>query len=223
MYTIYKITNLVNRKCYIGQTKNSLKQRFKAHKNDKNASMHNIIQKYGVENFSIVAIDYANNRSEAIEKEVFWTIFFKSTDSDYGYNKVEGDGMLKGEKNPNFGKHLPLETRKKISNTLKGRYVGEKNPNFGKHPSKETLEKVSGQNHWTTRKKFTKEALKKKHDALYRKPTFRSRPVRCVETGEVQPFAKEFHYKYGYDGDKILECCKGRRKTHHGLHWEYAD
>lgn len=245
MYTIYKITNLINQKCYIGQTKHSIQNRFGEHKKVKTGTMYNVIKQYGKENFSIKAIDYANTRSEAIEKEAFWTVFFKTHISDYGYNKaigasyygrvvseetrkklsisLKGKPGLNGEENPNFGKHLPLETRQKISNTLKGRYVGEKSPNFGKHPSKETLEKVSGENHWTTRKEYPKEALKKKHDALYRKPTFRSRPVRCVETGEVQPMAKEFYYKYGYSDSKILACCKGIRKRHHGFHWEYAD
>lgn len=84
-------------------------------------------------------------------------------------------------------------------------------------------EKHSGENHWTRRKGFSKEALQKKHDALYRKPSGRSKPVRCVETGEVFSFAKEFEYRYGYCSSKILACCKGHRNTHHGLHWEYAD
>lgn len=210
MYTIYKITNLVNQKCYIGQTKHSIQNRFAGHKNKKNGPMYSVIKQYGKENFSIKPIDYAETYSEAVEKESFWTVFFKSNNSQYGYNK-------------NIGNNLCQEVKESISNTLKGRYAGEKNPYYGKHHSPEVLEKISGENHWTTRKEYPKEALKKKHDALYRKPTFRSRPVRCVETGEVQPMAKEFYYKYGYLDCKILDCCKGRRKTHHGFHWEYAD
>ena len=38
------------------------------------------------------------------------------------------------------------ELRKKISDSLKGRYVGEKNPNYGKHHSKEAKEKISMSN-----------------------------------------------------------------------------
>lgn len=95
----------------------------------------------------------------------------------------------------------------------------------GAHPKTEEFVKLknSGKNHWSYGKKLPKETLQKKHDALYRKPSGRSRPVRCVETGEVQPFAKEFFYKYGYQHSKILECCKGRRQTHRGFHWEYAE
>ena len=81
---------------------------------------------------------------------------------------------------------------------------------------------LSGEHHWTNHKKFSSEALQRKHDALYQKPSGRSRPIKCIETGEVMPYAKGFHYKYGYNHGKILECCKGRRKTTNGLHWEYA-
>lgn len=82
--------------------------------------------------------------------------------------------------------------------------------------------KLSGENHWTRNRSFSNETLKKKHDALYRKPSGQSKPVRCVETGEVFYCAKEFEYRYGHSLTKIIACCKGRRKTHHGYHWEYV-
>ena len=46
---------------------------------------------------------------------------------------------LKGENNPNYGKTLSKETRKKISEALKG----ENNPMLGKKHSKETRKKIS--------------------------------------------------------------------------------
>ena len=88
--------------------------------------------------------------------------------------------------------------------------------------TEETRRKHSGENHWTTRKSFPEKSLKKKHEALYRKPSGRSKPVRCVETGEVFYCAKEFEYRYGHQLSKIIACCKGKRSSHHGLHWEYV-
>ena len=41
------------------------------------------------------------------------------------------------------GKKLSEETRRKMSESRKGKYVGEKSPNFGKHPSEETRRKLS--------------------------------------------------------------------------------
>jgi len=38
---------------------------------------------------------------------------------------------LSGDKNYNYGKHLPEETRRKISLSRKGKYIGENNPLYG--------------------------------------------------------------------------------------------
>ena len=57
---IYKITNLINNKIYIGQTINPISQRWSAHKSHaKNGSTHKLgraIRKYGEENFKIELI-----------------------------------------------------------------------------------------------------------------------------------------------------------------------
>ena len=51
---IYKITNLVNSKIYIGQTIRSLKERFRQHIYKQGCTyLHNAILKYGKENFKI--------------------------------------------------------------------------------------------------------------------------------------------------------------------------
>ena len=52
-------------------------------------------------------------------------------------------GLFVGEKNPMFGKHHSEETRRKISEVNKGVLSGEKNPMFGKHRSEETKKKIS--------------------------------------------------------------------------------
>lgn len=55
---IYRITNLVNNKIYIGQTIRDLKVRFKQHCYKKGCTyLHNAILKYGKENFKIELIE----------------------------------------------------------------------------------------------------------------------------------------------------------------------
>ena len=51
--------------------------------------------------------------------------------------------IFSGEGNPFYGKHHSDETKKKISDSLKGKYQGEKHPFYGKHHSKESLQKIS--------------------------------------------------------------------------------
>ena len=48
---IYKITNSINGKIYIGQTRQALKERFRQHCKAKTGAISFSIKKYGKENF----------------------------------------------------------------------------------------------------------------------------------------------------------------------------
>jgi len=90
---IYKCTNLVNGKVYIGQTVRSLKERIKDHiqssKNPKSV-FHYAIKKYG-DNFSWDIIDSAIDKEELDYKEKYWINQYKSYASTHkGYNVHEG-------------------------------------------------------------------------------------------------------------------------------------
>ena len=64
MIGIYKITNKINGKCYIGQSIN-IKQRWKGHRKDAfwlngpdyQYPLYKAIRKYGIENFSFEVIE----------------------------------------------------------------------------------------------------------------------------------------------------------------------
>lgn len=87
MYTIYKMTNLVNGKIYVGQTCRSVDARLRDHTTKINASMYYPIHKYGKENFKIEPIDYAESKDDALKKESEWIRFLDSTNPEIGYNK----------------------------------------------------------------------------------------------------------------------------------------
>lgn len=54
---IYKITNNINGKVYIGQTINSIKERIRGHLKEPSGYFPKALRKYGIENFTIEAID----------------------------------------------------------------------------------------------------------------------------------------------------------------------
>lgn len=88
---IYKITNTINQKVYIGQTIATLKTRWNSHvyesKRDKlNFPIYRAIRKYGVNNFIIEEIDFSNNIDELNLKETFHILKNKSNKPKYGYN-----------------------------------------------------------------------------------------------------------------------------------------
>lgn len=124
---IYKITNKINNKIYIGQTVNSLEQRFNRHKQDAlsgrlNTHFARALRKYGVENFIAEIIDTAQTQEELTQKEYYWIGYYHSFEQ--GYN--ETNDMFKCGGNTYAGKtQKELEA---ISSKLRESKLGGKNP-----------------------------------------------------------------------------------------------
>lgn len=103
---IYKITNLINGKCYIGQTTNS-KRRFSEHRakgygSENNKVLYYAFDKYGLNNFSFEVIEEQIENYN--EREKYWIRYYDSFEN--GYNQTEG-----GEEPPlNIGENSPFAT-----------------------------------------------------------------------------------------------------------------
>ena len=85
---IYKTTNLINRKIYIGQKKSLI---FLG--NDYLGSvkyLKNAINKYGIENFEVQLIEKAETKQQLDELEKFYIKQFNSIDKNIGYNIANG-------------------------------------------------------------------------------------------------------------------------------------
>ena len=116
---IYKITNVLNGKIYIGQTRKTLKERFQAHINraergDK-GHLHPAMRKYGYDNFKCEIIEEIDeslpNALDILnEREIYWIDYYDSTDNKKGYNILLG-----GDINP---MDCPI-SRKRHSETMK--------------------------------------------------------------------------------------------------------
>ena len=81
---VYKITCLINRKLYIGQTRKSVEKRFKQHARA-NSLIGRAIRKYGVENFKIEIIEHCESKAQLNERENFWIDTLNSKKPN-GYN-----------------------------------------------------------------------------------------------------------------------------------------
>jgi len=118
---IYKATNTINGKVYIGQTIQKFRTRQLQHRNDKrNKSLiTKAINKYGFNNFNWNVIDTATSLEELNEKEMYWIEKYNSIKN--GYNQTTGGKNFK----------MSDETKLKMSGPKKDttNYKGYTNPN----------------------------------------------------------------------------------------------
>ena len=94
---IYKITNKINNKCYIGQTIKNAEERWREHQahafgthpNDVNKTLYKAIRKYGLENFTFEVLQDNIETYEQLDKaEIYWIDFYNSFIK--GYNETFG-------------------------------------------------------------------------------------------------------------------------------------
>ena len=91
MAYIYKITNKINNKIYIGKTERDIEKRFKEHCNNafkeniENRPLYAAMRKYGIENFYITLIEETESPEQ---REIFWIEQLQSF--KYGYNATHG-------------------------------------------------------------------------------------------------------------------------------------
>lgn len=94
---IYKITNTINNKVYIGQTIKPLQKRFSQHKNNYNKpyfsqlALYQAFKKYGLDNFTFEEIEQVP-QDQLDEREKYWISYYDSYNT--GYNSTLGGRLV---------------------------------------------------------------------------------------------------------------------------------
>lgn len=190
---VYKITNLVNGKIYIGKhSTDDLDDGYMG----SGKRLHQAYKKYGLENFNKEVIDYYNSEDELNQGEIYWIAKFNSTDQNIGYNLTYGgEGEIPTEEvrrklsEAHRGKKLSEEHRRKIGEFWKGkpsRYKGKhhteeykmkmrelmkgvNHPMYGKHHTEESRRKISEARKDTQRSEATKKKMSESAKSAWQK------------------------------------------------------
>lgn len=199
---IYKITNDINNKVYIGQTTYSLEERWKHHIADASRYPYKIyraINKYGIEHFQIQLIEECPNE-DLDKKEIYWIGKYNSYEN--GYNStLGGNGVLKYDHNEilnlwNQGYHL-IDIANKYN--AHPDVVGKIVRSFG-ITKEEIYHRGAGNN--------------RKLIAQYDKNN---------NLIKIYPSGSEAARQTGNAQGNISKCCLGKIKTCGGYIWKYID
>lgn len=218
---IYMIQNKVNGKIYIGQARD-IEKRWGTHKAELRGNYH--INKHlqrswnrdGEDNFEFTVICKCDE-NQLNTMEIDYISKLRTYDPAYGYNKTYG-----GE----GGRHTK-ETRKKMSESSKGKHLSEETKkklselNKGKIMSEETRKKLSeskkGKNHPSYGKHFSEEHRKKMSESTKIPIVQLTLEEELVKIYESQSEAE----RNGFGQPGISRCCRGKSKTHKGYKWMY--
>lgn len=234
---IYKTTNLITGKIYVGQKKSD---KFLAEKYlGSGKRLREAINKYGEENFKVELIEEINSSELMDIREIYWISYYNATNGDIGYNLSEGGNVnrtMVGENNPFYGKHHNEEAKAKMKEAHKHRIYRKHTEeeklkiglrHKGKIVSEKTKQKLSenaknNPNYGMKGKHFTEEAKKKISIAKLGKHTKASGTIYVTnDINEIRVSADELQ-KYldngWHRGRKKFtdEACKNISKGHKG-------
>lgn len=120
IFCVYKITNLINHKLYIGITKRNPKIRFNEHFSNKNELLYKAKEKYGKENFSLEIIEKDIPEDNIDEKERYYIKLYNSLVPN-GYNLSIGG--ISNKSISDEGKQKLKECNLDINNPKCNKYI----------------------------------------------------------------------------------------------------
>lgn len=243
---IYKITNLINNKIYIGKTITTPNKRFKRHisssfnKNNTgyNCYLHSSIRKYGKENFVVEEICYCDE-NELSRAECYFIKIHKEKGFSLMNLTDGGEGMCGYKPSKETIEKIKKKNSIKVYQyDLEGNFIkcfnSIKTASIENNLFDSSIIKVckgqilsSGGYLWSYEyKDMTLESQNNKTKSYKSKGANRttSRPVLMIDiNGNI---VKRYEYlrevlKDGYDNGTISKVCNRRLKTAYGFNWKF--
>ena len=195
---IYKITNKVNGKSYIGQSKRPINKRWNRHISDAlsnrlDTHFARAIRKYGVKNFSVEEIDSSDSQEELNHLENYYIHLYDCIEN--GYNETDSVNRCGGNTYFSKTKKELDAIREKIRKTKIG----------GLNPSSKSTKLINT----VTKEEKIFSSAKECSDYLQLSSP---RPVQRRASGEIKKLLNgiyDFEYLENKSVSTILDECKG--------------
>ncbi len=232
---IYKITNIINGKLYIGlTTQKNPSRRFDRHVCNALAGVdtyfYNSIRRYGKSSFKFEVIYSVNNMDDLNWAERYFIRLYQTTDKQYGYNILPG------------GKHFMMseETKLKLSIKIKEQFKNGRKANKsrigvapwnkglkglpGKIKSLETRRKLSESHKGKIKTIQHRVNLSKAKIEYYKtnKPV-NCKKVICLNDNKIFNSASDASKFYNFPITAASRVCNGQRKSYKGHIFKYIE
>lgn len=212
-YYIYKHTNLINKKVYIGQTCQKPQYRWgkDGHGYKQCPYFYNAILKYGWNNFKHEILQSNLTAEQANKKEQEYISFYKSTQEQFGYNNQAG-----GSNHTLLNEESKEKHRQKIIERWQ-------DPQFKLQMSKIMKEKWQQPEYRQKHSKpLTEQHRQKIKQISLQTSHWNDKAVICLETNEKFKSSGEAARKYNLNSNNLRSACNGDRRTCGGFHWIFA-
>ena len=221
MSKIYKITNIINGKSYVGKTEFSIEKRFREHcldskkRTEEHRPLYRAMNKYGVDKFQVELLEECSTE-EAPFREQYWIGYYKTYTN--GYNAtLGGDGKTYINREEIFSLWNEGKSLKEITELTHhdATYLSQILQNFGIAQS-DIFNR--SKKHWGDRAPKEVQMLDKNTEEILK--TFAS--TREAAKYLIVVNNLQSNNEGGYS-THISEVCRGKRKTCQGYKWRYSN
>lgn len=214
MAYIYKVTNKLNGKIYIGKTLSSIEERWKQHcwdsrkESKEKRPLYAAIRKYGEENFFVEQVEECSD-SMVNEREIYWIEWYGSF--KYGYNATLGGD----------GKHyLDYDLICEVYNQTQN--MKETAQICGCHPDSVNNILMERKIQKTT----TQEIIRKRDSKMINQYDLADSYLRTFSSlSDAARYLKEMNLANGAEqgiASHIRDVALGRRKSAYKFHWKFS-
>lgn len=240
--TIYLFINHINNKVYVGQTYNNYITRWTEHrKTNEKYYLHIALNKYGWDNFSrfvIFQTDFYLKTEEnkkiitdiLDEKEKYYIQYFKSNDSNYGYNLTSGgreydnlyETMKKTERHPFTKPVNQYDLDGNLIKTWESAALLNKTTEFKKDGVSDCC-KGKRESYKGYIWKFVE--IPKKEEKINTKNSAKPVLQYDLEGNFIKEYksSQEVNKELGYSATNIRSCCRGIYNTCFNYVWIFKD